>query len=594
MNKQDESLLINELTTIINRIIESSITDKNGVYWIRSKSKIDHSLYSGNAGVIYFLFEFYKYKPNEMLKYYILNSCKRIARDLKFKEHYSSFDFYTGSTGTLYIVLMVSNYFKIQLDIGDIDQIISKIKFKQEIIDLGLVGGVTGSIYGLLKLNEIYESSFLQRKIIELINILFSNLSYKYNEIYINCTFYSYRPLCGISHGNSGVAFLFLEIGEKLKNRFLIDFAVKLFNYEDKFYNIENRNWPDFRINKSQNYDDKFMLNQNDKIDLKPFSYVFAWCHGAIGISLARIKYMSITRSNKYLKKIENTVFDLLQNEIEISCQCHGSVGNNQIILEMFFLYKVKNYFELFQKLCLKNIKSKKNRGFYITGDPNSFDDLSLMNGLGGIGLSYLHALNPTKNTPLMPRIDHKIDYIKLLRDINFQELIFTTVLRNHFNFSRYLLSKQELEKLMSCNSINSFFIYLENGIENEWIKRLIKLEFEVVRLNNSIHDFNYFRNKFKLQRKSNLHKLHLAGNIKIQMEFDIEKISYGNKPSYFVIHKDTSQYKLSKISLKQFQFISEFEVKKTHLKNINKETSKIIKNLVLAGIISEIQLAEN
>ena len=88
------------------------------------------------------------------------------------------------------------------------------------------------------------------------------------------------RPLTGLSHGASGMGIALIEAGVALGEEEFIAGGVRAFAYEHECLDEVRGNWPDFRTHASGP-------------DGTPSSMI-AWCHGAPGIGLARLRALTL------------------------------------------------------------------------------------------------------------------------------------------------------------------------------------------------------------------------------------------------------------------------------------------------------------
>ncbi len=88
------------------------------------------------------------------------------------------------------------------------------------------------------------------------------------------------RPLTGLSHGASGMGLALLEAGVALSDGRLVDAAVRAFDYEHTLLDETAGNWPDLRI------------RPGTAEERLPF--MVAWCHGAPGIGLTRLRALEL------------------------------------------------------------------------------------------------------------------------------------------------------------------------------------------------------------------------------------------------------------------------------------------------------------
>lgn len=83
------------------------------------------------------------------------------------------------------------------------------------------------------------------------------------------------RPLTGLAHGAAGCGLALLEAGAALARPDLVEAGAAAFRYEAGLYDPGTRNWPDLREGGSA-------------------TPMVAWCHGAAGIGLSRLRALQI------------------------------------------------------------------------------------------------------------------------------------------------------------------------------------------------------------------------------------------------------------------------------------------------------------
>ena len=92
------------------------------------------------------------------------------------------------------------------------------------------------------------------------------------------------RNLTGFSHGTAGVGWALLELSEATGEARFRSAADEAFRYERTHYSPEHENWPDFR---------DFLRPPGGNGPV----FGTAWCHGAPGIALSRLRAWEITAS---------------------------------------------------------------------------------------------------------------------------------------------------------------------------------------------------------------------------------------------------------------------------------------------------------
>lgn len=191
------------------------------------------------------------------------------------------------------------------------------------------------------------------------------------------CLLEGVRPLAGIAHGNSGLISTFSNLLELTGDMRYVKRIKELLAYEDSLY--ENGNWKDLR------HPDGMRVCIN------------AWCHGAAGILLSRLKLKQCgfpDDSGTVKRDIERCkqVF-LEKTEPEELCLCHGLAGNYltlwKYLQQEADLELEKEYEELSERM-LKRLEE---------GDISAWEKYnpSLMTGLSGIGVALCRSVLGTE-----------------------------------------------------------------------------------------------------------------------------------------------------------------------------------------------------
>ncbi len=182
------------------------------------------------------------------------------------------------------------------------------------------------------------------------------------------CVIRGNGPLVGMAHGNSGLILAFSHLLELTWDGRYEERIRKLLEYEDSLY--ENGNWKDLR------HPGGLRLCNN------------AWCHGAAGILLSRIKgakYGSQNIAEQMGHDLEccKKVF-LEEEEPEELCLCHGMAGN-YLALGQYLRSEKDRALEKERRALSERILARLER------EDISFKEKynpALMTGISGIGLA--------------------------------------------------------------------------------------------------------------------------------------------------------------------------------------------------------------
>ncbi|NJB87372.1 lantibiotic modifying enzyme [Lewinella marina] len=138
-------------------------------------------------------------------------------------------------------------------------------------------------------------------------------------------------PLTGLSHGNAGIGWALCELHAATDETWLEELAGQAFRYERQYFDTDAGNWYDLRHYASA-----------DTLRHTPPPCETAWCHGAGGIALSRLRAYEITGDRDYLSELTVAARTLSSAvagehpERELpSCLCHGLVGNLDILLTL-------------------------------------------------------------------------------------------------------------------------------------------------------------------------------------------------------------------------------------------------------------------
>lgn len=198
------------------------------------------------------------------------------------------------------------------------------------------------------------------------------------------------RPLAGFSHGNSGIALALLKLAYYTKRRKYYVLAKQAIQYEDSLYDDQKNNWLDMRVFSGQ--------------EVKDIGDPVAWCHGAGGILLARVKmlqYVDEDLKKTIYEDIEKAKRKILENGMsKMQCLCHGNMGNVEILIEAARIMNDKELNEFSQHVLENIIQDTNDKGWNV-GQPGNAPNVGFMLGISGIGYSLLK----NSNVSLFPSI---------------------------------------------------------------------------------------------------------------------------------------------------------------------------------------------
>ncbi|MBI3650013.1 MAG: type 2 lantipeptide synthetase LanM [Acidobacteria bacterium] len=355
--------------------------------WMAVHRAYGADLYSGTAGIALFLAHLYKFTHDKIHR---LTAEGGIAQALSRCEQLSPAarsGFYSGWSGIAYSLVQLAEIFASQYLIEQALRLAEELS-KDDPMQQGLdvISGSAGAIPALLYLHQKQPQDFLVELAIRHGNHLLDT-ALKSDEGWSWNTLNTPRNLTGFSHGTAGIGWAFLELyGVTGEEKFQVA-ATQACRYEQHWFSAEQDNWPDFRTF------GEAMPNANAEL-----SYSMAWCHGAPGIGLARLRAWELTGDEGYRQEAEaalRSTTKTLANSSYFSqanfSLCHGHTGNAELLLYAHRLWQYPEALETVERLGDFGIEQyRKNDLPWPCGVPGAGETPNLMLGLSGIGYFYL------------------------------------------------------------------------------------------------------------------------------------------------------------------------------------------------------------
>jgi len=197
------------------------------------------------------------------------------------------------------------------------------------------------------------------------------------------------RHLTGYSHGASGIGLALLELAKLTGERTFRDTADRAMAYEQRWFSPRHGNWPDFR---------EMRLNTPES----QWPYSVAWCHGAPGIALARLRAWQLTEEPAYR---EQATIALRTTAAAVGatapgsgawCLCHGTAGNADVLLAGASILGEPAWRQAAEQAALRGIDTYENADLpWPPGVNGGVENPSLMLGSAGVGWFLLRVAQP-------------------------------------------------------------------------------------------------------------------------------------------------------------------------------------------------------
>jgi lantibiotic modifying enzyme len=355
-------------------------------------------IYGGTSGVGLFLARLYRLTSERLFRTTsegVVEHCFSMWDSLPIQGRLS---YYAGSVGIADALVHIGE----ALDQPElIDKALSKLSSHLDTqpgpYSIDLINGIAGAIPPLLRLGSRYaRPEFLERAIQLGVQLLAT--AKKRDEGWSWTTIDpagapGQRDLVGFSHGTAGVAWALTELYKQTGRADYLEAALEGIRYEQSWFQRDLENWPDFR-GQPTTYPD----------GTSRYNCALAWCHGAPGIALSRLRAFQITgdsqireQANAALRSTLRSITASLPGQ-ESYCLCHGIGGNAEALIYAAEVFGDSSYLDRARQAGLRGIE------LYLRADkdwpcgvPGGGLNPSLLIGLAGIGYFYLRLYDPAR-----------------------------------------------------------------------------------------------------------------------------------------------------------------------------------------------------
>lgn len=379
-----------------------------GGQWAVAHRAFGPDLYGGTSGVALFLAEAFRLTGERQFRTTAYGGLRQALSRVGAIDGPARVGFYTGRTGLAYALVRAGEIFDngdfIERGLNVVEELTADEPDERA---LDVLSGGAGAIPALLALHKKYgRDSFLDLAVRHG-NFLVAAArktaaGWSWNTLNIEPE-RRREDLNGFSHGAGGIAWSLLELARATgEGKFRVA-AEQGFRYERQHFNREHENWPDFR-----GLYDPWMAGAQGGAGGP--TYMNAWCHGAPGIGLARLRAFALTGEDGYRQEAEaalRTTARALAQPVYPGqgnySLCHGSCGNAELLLYASRLLGNEDYAEPARRLGREGIEQcQKTYAPWPCGVPNGGETPGLMLGLAGIGHFYLRLHDPAGVPPIV------------------------------------------------------------------------------------------------------------------------------------------------------------------------------------------------
>ncbi|MBC3872351.1 lanthionine synthetase LanC family protein [Undibacterium flavidum] len=358
-------------------------------------------LYSGTSGIALFLAELYQFTHDrQQLRTIeaVVNQALSVYARLPVNVQHG---FYAGATGIAFALIRIGEILQRDALIARGFSMLNDLRgvpFDAKNIDV--ISGSAGAIPALLYLAKKYQ----REELAELAHLHGRHLLQLAEHDEHGCSWPTIggavqANLTGHSHGTAGIATALLELYSVSKEKEFFDSALAALRYERHWFDQAQANWADLR-----------QFAQRGKTEQGAITCSMAWCHGAPGIGLSRLRNLQLLNQTSGAETVDTSVTKAIEEDLEAALQsssaalmqpwlpgklnyslCHGAAGNAELMIMAAQQLQRPTLMEVAEKVA------QDGHNFYIKqglpwpcGNGGAGDSPGLMLGTAGIGYFYL------------------------------------------------------------------------------------------------------------------------------------------------------------------------------------------------------------
>lgn len=356
--------------------------------WTAAQRSFGGEFYNGTSGIALFLGRLFSLTGETEFRAASQGALEHALSCVPAMHPHSRHAFYSGALGVIYTALELGRAEKALQLLEELSRDDAAAQ------SLDVVSGSAGAIPALLEIHRGCPRDFLLDLAVRhgdhLLHTAHRNgQGWTWNTLSASAG----RHLTGFSHGTAGIAWALLELFRATGQTEYRLAAGHALEYERLEFSPAHGNWPDFRT-----------MNERIPPGTGEPSYSVAWCHGAPGIGLSRLRAYSILKDDRCLAEAEIALATTLQllREPALANQnfslCHGAGGNAELPLDAGNALDRPTLRTAAEEVGWYGIENYlRARRPWPCGVVPGGETPNLMLGLAGIGHFYLRLYDPEK-----------------------------------------------------------------------------------------------------------------------------------------------------------------------------------------------------
>ncbi|MBB4636441.1 hypothetical protein FHS01_002460 [Longimicrobium terrae] len=425
----DTQPFLNAATAIAGRLVQTAQWTGDAATWTVMQPDRENpgtrravpalasgTVYEGTAGIALFLAEMYAVRGGEDLLRTALGAI-RTSLDTGATLPENSFGFHSGRPGIAWAAVRVGELTGHPELFAEAEALLRPLAGK-EAHDTGLdvIAGGGGALPALLQIAGRVDRDLVMGMAVAIGEHMIQTATRDADGwSWATMRNSSVRNLNGYAHGAAGIGHGLLELYAATGDGRFRYGAEQAFLYERRFFNETECNWPDLRHSELGEYqfegrleELRDLLRAGGTLPVHEGKYMSAWCHGAPGIGLSRVRAWQLLGDPLYLAEARaaftNVERSLASEMAGNYSYCHGRGGNAETLVYGAAVLNEPALLEPARAAALTGIARHESEGGtpWPCGTMGAVSDPGLLLGESGIGMFLLRLAHPEVPTPLL------------------------------------------------------------------------------------------------------------------------------------------------------------------------------------------------
>ena len=372
--------------------------------WKIAQRTFGPELYSGTSGIALFLGRLYAAVDERIYRMAALGAIRQALARVEDLAPMAYVSFYSGITGIAHTCTILAQLLdEPQLTERGLDLLATLPTVDLDTQGLDVLSGCAGAIPALLRLGHQHQ----QPQLIDRAVAYGQHLLKTARQWPFGCSWDTMglpgqsepasRDLLGFSHGTAGIAWSLLELYQETQHEQFRQAAEAAFQYERYWFSPQQQNWPDLRN-----------LQEPGNPPGEP-GFMLAWCHGAPGIGLSRVRAFQLLGDRQMQEEAiiaANSTARVLEQSVMAAgqsfCLCHGLAGNAELLLYAHQVLGNSHYLALAEQIGQYGaLQYHASQTPWPCGVLGAGETPGLFLGLAGIGYFYLRLSSPQHVPPI-------------------------------------------------------------------------------------------------------------------------------------------------------------------------------------------------